>query len=113
MVATKRRLSIPLDNGALALSGVHYRQMAADSHVAGTEMRPLDYGDPVEVSTAAPSRYRPGAKASVYSIYECTSQAHADRTGVPIGEVAIGVEFPDGASIEVPLYWVRPLSFDE
>lgn len=52
-------------------------------------MRAIDCGDTVVISTVAPARFRPGATGSVISMFESPSEKYREKTGVPVGEVAI------------------------
>ncbi len=62
----------------------------------------FDYGMSVKVLSCAPGRYSPGEFGSIISIHEVISEEHAKTIGVPIGKIAIGIEFGDGSDIEVP-----------
>ena len=69
-------------------------------------MQQITYGDAVKVLPEAPAQYRPGAVGSVISIVESRTQAFEEKTDVPQGEIAVGVEFPDGTALELPLRWL-------
>ncbi|MBL4540151.1 MAG: hypothetical protein JKP96_15950 [Oceanicaulis sp.] len=69
-------------------------------------MQQISYGDGVKVLPEAPEQYRPGAVGSVISIVESLTKAFEEKTGVPQGEIAVGVEFSDGTAIELPLRWL-------
>ena len=65
------------------------------------------YGDTVVVKTDAPCRFHPGQTGTVVSIYECQTIQYSEKTGVPIGEIALGVEFSNGDALEIPLSYVQ------
>lgn len=72
-----------------------------------TIIRVPKFGETVSVNLNAPDEYLPGSLGEVVGIIECDSEAFEEATGVPVGEVAIGIEFGNGVTIEVPLAWVE------
>ena len=67
----------------------------------------IKYGQTVSVKHDAPDRFRPKHSGSVISLHENESKEYTAKTGVPVGEVAVGVEFGDGVCIEIPLMWIK------
>ena len=72
-------------------------------------MKTPTYGDAVRVKSCAPGRYNPGAVGTMISMFESPSKAFEEKTGVPVGEMAFGVEFSDGTSLEMPFIWLELL----
>ncbi len=72
-------------------------------------MKTPTYGDAVRVKCCAPRRYNPGAVGTIVSMFESPSKAFEEKTGVPIGEMALGVEFTNGATLEIPFVWLELL----
>jgi hypothetical protein len=72
-------------------------------------MKQLDYGAVVRISEEAPTAFRPGSTGSIVSLFKSETEDFFRATGVPVGEIAVGVEFGDGGCVEVPFRWIELL----
>lgn len=66
-------------------------------------------GDPVRISTTAPEKYRPSELGDVCGIWTVDTEINAEARGEALGTVIYTVEFGDGASIEIPEYYLEKL----
>lgn len=69
------------------------------------------WGDPVKVSTTAPEKYCPGELGDVCGIWTVDTEENAKARGEALGTVIYTVEFSDGASLEIPEYYLEKPEF--